>query len=282
MFSLLRELVPVFWLMELDLISLKGSVVSSSRFWSVSGFSMSLGSSSGFGSFCSFFKVALSAYLHCHQPPTCPRSLCQFFCSPVPPCTAGWCLLGKGLCGSFLGSPALPSVSWKLVWASLSPLGSPSTLRGLCAFLSSHQVCPLCGSACVHLSWLPGPAVCVAGLCALVLAPWAYCLCCRLVCTCLGSPGLPSVLQGLCVLLLAPWAALCAMRLVCTGEVCMLWLSGPLGLPSGWSISERKREWHWVGWGREKEWKWENEGIKRGVKVEMEERERERCLHDLL
>ena len=30
--SWLGELVPVFWLMELDLISLKGSAVSSSRF----------------------------------------------------------------------------------------------------------------------------------------------------------------------------------------------------------------------------------------------------------
>ena len=83
------------------------------------------------------------------------------------------------MCGSFLGSPALPSVSWKLVWASLSPLSSPSMLRGLCALLSSHQACPLCSSACVHLSWPPGPAICVAGLCALVLAPQACPLCCR-------------------------------------------------------------------------------------------------------
>ena len=32
---LVGELVPVFWLMELDLLSLKGSAVSSSRFGSV-------------------------------------------------------------------------------------------------------------------------------------------------------------------------------------------------------------------------------------------------------
>ena len=31
--------VPVFWLMELALISLNGSAVSSNRFWSVYGFS---------------------------------------------------------------------------------------------------------------------------------------------------------------------------------------------------------------------------------------------------
>jgi len=44
MFSWLGERVPVFWLMELVLLSLKGSVVSSSRFWSVFRFGMPLGS----------------------------------------------------------------------------------------------------------------------------------------------------------------------------------------------------------------------------------------------
>ena len=50
MFSWFGELVTVFWLMELDLISLKGIAVFSSRFWGVHGFSISLGSPSGFGS----------------------------------------------------------------------------------------------------------------------------------------------------------------------------------------------------------------------------------------
>ena len=36
---LVRELVSVFWLMEMDLVSLKGSAVSSSRFCGVYGFS---------------------------------------------------------------------------------------------------------------------------------------------------------------------------------------------------------------------------------------------------
>ena len=77
MFSWLGKFVPVFWLMELDLISLKGSAVSSSKFWSVCGFSMPLGSHSSFHGvrcmyFCSCFKVTFSAYMQCHQPPTCP------------------------------------------------------------------------------------------------------------------------------------------------------------------------------------------------------------------
>ena len=69
-------LVKVIWLLGFlsvflwvypDLFSLKGSaVVSSSTFWGVYGFSMSLGSPSGFGIFrhvyfCSHVKVALSA-----------------------------------------------------------------------------------------------------------------------------------------------------------------------------------------------------------------------------
>ena len=48
MFPWLGELVPVLWLMELELLALKGSVVSSSRFRSVYGFSMPLGSGSAF------------------------------------------------------------------------------------------------------------------------------------------------------------------------------------------------------------------------------------------
>ena len=50
MFSWLGELMSVFWLMELDLVSLKGSAVFNSKFWGVYRFSMSLGSPSGFGS----------------------------------------------------------------------------------------------------------------------------------------------------------------------------------------------------------------------------------------
>ena len=64
--SWLVELVPVFWLMELDLFSLRGSAVSNSKFWSIYGLSMPLGSHSSFCGvrrvyFRSSFKVALSA-----------------------------------------------------------------------------------------------------------------------------------------------------------------------------------------------------------------------------
>ena len=88
LFSWLGELVPVFWLMELDLISLKSSSVSNSRFSGVYGFSMSLGSPSGFGSvrhvnLCGHFKVALSAYLHSCQPPTCLWDHYRCFCSAL-------------------------------------------------------------------------------------------------------------------------------------------------------------------------------------------------------
>ena len=43
MFAWLAEFVPVFWLIELDLLSLKGRAVPSSRFWIVNRFSMPLG-----------------------------------------------------------------------------------------------------------------------------------------------------------------------------------------------------------------------------------------------
>ena len=36
--------IPVFWLMELDLVSLKGGAMSSSVFWCVYGFCISLSS----------------------------------------------------------------------------------------------------------------------------------------------------------------------------------------------------------------------------------------------
>ena len=65
MFSSLGELAPMFWLMELDLIS-EGSAVSSSRFWSVCGFSVPSGSSSNFRS------VAAAATTAAKSPQSCP------------------------------------------------------------------------------------------------------------------------------------------------------------------------------------------------------------------
>ena len=139
MFSWLGQLMPVFWLMELDLISMKGWAVSSSRFWGVYGFSVSLGSVRRVY-FHSYFKVALSGYFHCCQPKTCPWNLCQCFCSLVPPFTAGQILLGRGLCGSFLDSLTVSSVH-----------------RYVCGLLSAPWACPLCCRAYVHLSQLIRP-----------------------------------------------------------------------------------------------------------------------------
>ena len=73
-FSWLGEFAPVFWLMELGLLSLKSSAESSSsRLWAIKGFSVSLGSPSVFDSvrhvhLHSCFKVALSAYLTATSP----------------------------------------------------------------------------------------------------------------------------------------------------------------------------------------------------------------------
>ena len=147
MFSWLGELVPVFWLMELGLLFLKSSAVSSSRFWAIKGFSVSLGSPSGFGSarhisFLSHFKVVLSVYFH--SCPNCLWNLCQCFCFLAPLCTAGGSMLGKGLCGSFLSSMIVPSASKRLVWTRDTFMGflwSPELalcIRGLvCTYLFS-------------------------------------------------------------------------------------------------------------------------------------------------
>ena len=104
--------------------------------------------------FCSHLKVALLAYLHCHQPTTCSWNYCQCLCPQPHP--TGRSFLGRDLCGSFFGSPPLRSASWRVVWASLSPLSSPSVLHGLCALqgflcapLSAPRTQPLCHKVCV-------------------------------------------------------------------------------------------------------------------------------------
>ena len=148
----------------MDLLSLKGSAVSSSRFWSVYGFSMPLGSGSSFHSghiyFCSCFKVSLSACFLCCQPPSCPWNYCQSFCSQVPSCTAGLTLLARGLYGSFCSSLTMPSASPEscvgfpqppeltlcVTWLMCTCLHSPgpsSMLQGLCALVLAHGARPL-------------------------------------------------------------------------------------------------------------------------------------------
>ena len=68
-----------------------------------------------------------SAYFPCCHLSTCPWNLCQCFSSLVTACPAGQSLLGRCLCGSFLGSPTLPSASQRRVRTSL---GSPSLTSG--------------------------------------------------------------------------------------------------------------------------------------------------------
>ena len=162
MFSWLGVLVPVFQLMELDLLSLEGLAVSrSSKFCGVYGFSVSLGRASGFGDvrhvyIRSHFKVALSAYFHFSQPPTYSWNHCWCLCSPFPPCTVGQSLLGRGLCGFFL-APQLCSLCCGDVWASLSTLSCPLH-NGSCVHLSQLTE-PPSRRACVFF-WLPRPILC--------------------------------------------------------------------------------------------------------------------------
>ena len=222
----------MFWLLELDLISLKGSAVFSNRFWRVQyGFSMPLGSPS---SFCgvgriyiqSSFKVALSAYLQCQQPPACPWDHCWCFCFPVLPCTAGRNLLGRCLCVSFcvvvtcvcpsaleltlcimglvctcLSSRGPPSASRGL-YTSLSSRGPPSVSRCLCCFILLPAISftgVICSFGCVRR------AVCAAQVC----LPPLY-----------QNPS-PALSSAVCHTRL-PGPALCATRVVHAGWVCML------------------------------------------------------------
>ena len=150
--------------------------MSSSGFWGFYGFGMLLCSPSGFVSvrhiyFRSQVKVAISAHLHCFQPPTCPWNLCWCFCSQVPPYTAHISLLGRGFCASFLGFPTMPCVSRKLVGFPSAPWAHP-LCNGDSVYLAPWAR-SLCHVACVHLSWLPSLPCMSRGLCVLLLAPWA-------------------------------------------------------------------------------------------------------------
>ena len=53
--SFLGGLMPVFWWMELDLVSLRGTAESSSVFWGVYGLGIALGSLSANGQGCVSF-----------------------------------------------------------------------------------------------------------------------------------------------------------------------------------------------------------------------------------
>ena len=250
----------MFWLMELDLLSLKGRAVCGS----LCGSSMYLGSPSGPSSvrhlyFHSCFKVALSARLHCRQPLTCPGNHCYASVALYHPallaeaCWVGVCVdlsLAPHLCplcrGDFCGLPSAPGAH-------------PAVLRGSCALVSASWARPLrhglvgtclgslgpfsASQACVRLSGLSGPILCVTGLCALVWAPRAHPLRHGLVRACLGSPGPSSAsppcghLSGLPGPILCI-TGLCALVCACLGSPgpssasrACVHLSGLPGLP---------------------------------------------------
>lgn len=127
--------VTFSWLGELYLSCPKGSGESSSRFWRVCGFCVSLGSPSGPGSvrnacFLSRFKMALSVHLHWHQPPTCPWNHCLSICSPVPPCTEGQSVLVRSCVDLFLAPQPCLLRHGDLCGLPSGPLSSPSASRG--------------------------------------------------------------------------------------------------------------------------------------------------------
>ena len=210
MFSWLGELVPVFWLMELGLLSLKSSAVSSSRFWAIKGFSVSLDSPSVFDSvrhvyLHSCFQVALSTCLTAASPLLVPGIIADasvplsYAALMAEACWVGACV---DIFSVLWPSPLHCGV---LFGASLSPLSSPSVSWGLCALVSASWALPLHCGACVHLFQLPRPALCIAELVCTGFGSLDA-LCCRACVHLFHLSSQPSLSRGLCVLLLAPQA----------------------------------------------------------------------------
>ena len=118
--------------------------------------------------------MALSAYLQCCQPPTCPWDHCRCFYSPVPPCAADPNLLGRCLCGSFciavtcVDFPQPPKLTLcvaGLVCTCLSSQGPPSLSWGFCALVSSHW----------PAHFVTGPSVLLSAPQAHLCATWVVC-----------------------------------------------------------------------------------------------------------
>lgn len=153
--------MPVFWLVELDLICLKGSTASSSRFGAVYGFSTSVGSPSGFGSVRHVYSVATpGGPLSIPSLLPAPLSLGSLLVllSPGPSLHCRPKLARQGLCVDLPSAPQpcpLHPGDW---WACLSALSSPSVLWALCMLLSA-----------------PGASVCFSGFSrpAIWLGPWS-------------------------------------------------------------------------------------------------------------
>ena len=125
---LVGSTVPVLWLTELGLVSLQGRAVSNSRFWSVHGFSMPLGSSSSFLSVhsvqysCSVISDSLPPHESQRPRPSCPSQNPGVYSNSCP--SSCWCH---------------PATSSSVV--PFPPAPNPSQQKGLFQWVnSSHQV----------------------------------------------------------------------------------------------------------------------------------------------
>ena len=151
--------------MELDLISLQGSRVCSSRFWGVCGFSMTLDSPPGFGSvrqvcFCSHVEVALSISSLLPGPYLSLEFLLKLL-YPGPALHCRLMLARQGL-------------AWRF-----SQLSKPAfCIAETCMGFFPHPEHTLCtsGLVCLSVSTLGQPSA-PHGLCALLLAPWTHVMC---------------------------------------------------------------------------------------------------------
>lgn len=177
-----------FWLMELNLVSLKGSAVNVIRFGGCLSVQYTFGQS--------FWLCQCQTHLFPQPFQSGPLRIILLSPAPYLSLESSLVLLFPGLALDcrpklaksgpvwiFLCSLTLPFVSRRCVWASLSPLKLPYMSQGLCAFACLvYWTHPLCcrycvhlsqahslrgageGGTCVHLSCLTGPALYVAGL----------------------------------------------------------------------------------------------------------------------
>ena len=121
--SWLVELAPVLWLMERDLVSLKGSAVSISRLWSIHGFNMTLGSCSSFCGSVQFSRSVVSDSLRPHESwharPPCP--------SPTPGACSHSCP-SSAVLGASVSAAASKCGSLGITSVRPAPCLSPGSL----------------------------------------------------------------------------------------------------------------------------------------------------------
>ena len=117
------------------------------------------------------------------------------------------------------------------MWASLTPLISPSMLWGLCVLVLAPLARLLCQWSCMHLCRLTSLLSMSRGFCVLLLAPWAHPLCCR-------APVGLSQFSKLAILLLPQsvsflWAEKCSYLCFLPSKSCLAWLSEIPQVPFG-------------------------------------------------